>query len=70
MNSITGAELLNFVVTIAGIYAALNVSTTIKDLFERDKVELKIGNFSVKGSYKHAVELTEKYLKYTKPKKK
>ena len=62
VDSITGVEVMEFVVSIAGLYAAMNISSTIKDLMDHDKVELKIGEFSVKGSYKHAVELTDKYL--------
>lgn len=62
INSGTGVEVMNFVVTVAALYSVMNVSSTIKDFLDHDKVEMKIGDFEVKGGYKHAVELTEKYM--------
>lgn len=61
-SNITGVEVMQFLTTLAALYAVMNVSSTIKDLLDFNKVEIKIGDKEVKGSYKHAVEIMDKYM--------
>ena len=62
VNSITGVEIMNFIITIATLYATVNASSTIKDLLDYNKVEAKIGDVEVKGGYKHVLEILDKYM--------